>query len=167
MGILKKVFKKSKEKSEKEEDKDIKLDKDSKEEAPKLEIIKEEKDDKKKDKKQVAVEADENKKSSTEKVSGIFFDVLVKPLLTEKITGLNKQNKYVFEVFRNVNKIEIKKAIKELYGVMPIDVNVINVMGKKIGVMRGRRGKRKSWKKAIITLKAGDSISLYGSEEKK
>ena len=69
-------------------------------------------------------------------------------------------NKYFFEVAKNANKIEVAKAIQEIYGVKPVSVNIIRMQGKKVG--QGRtRGKRKDWKKAIITLKKGESIKVY------
>jgi len=99
-------------------------------------------------------------KESTKKSTDNAYRVLLRPLVTEKGTFLGKENKYLFEVARNTNKIEIKKAIQEVYGVLPIDVNMVNMRGKK--VRRGRiTGKRKDWKKAIITLKKEDKIEIY------
>ncbi|OGY41400.1 MAG: 50S ribosomal protein L23 [Candidatus Buchananbacteria bacterium RBG_13_36_9] len=86
--------------------------------------------------------------------------MLIKPLITEKATHLVTQNKYSFAVAKSVNKNEVKKAIEGLYGVEPIDINIINVRGKF--VRYGRTfGKKKNWKKAIITLKPGDKIDIY------
>jgi len=88
------------------------------------------------------------------------YKVLLKPLITEKATDLVSQNKYCFEVASGTNKIEIKKAIKALYNVEPVSVNIIKMRGKR--VTHGRiSGKRKNWKKAIITLKPGDKIEVY------
>jgi len=95
------------------------------------------------------------------------YKVLVKPLMTEKTAEFGKDNSYVFEVDKKTNKIEIKKAVKEIYNVMPTDVNIINLKGKKTGVMRGRGGRRKDWKKAIVKLKQGDFINLYEEKNKK
>ncbi len=88
------------------------------------------------------------------------YRILIKPLVTEKATDLANFNKYCFEVAKNANKIAIKKAIKSLYGVEPIDVNIINMRGKKVSYGRVS-GKRKNWKKAIVTLKEGDKIEIY------
>lgn len=100
------------------------------------------------------------KKDKIKKISGNAHRVLVKPLITEKITDLGVFNKYGFAVAKNANKIEVKKAIKEVYGVEPISVNMINVIGKK--VRSGRvSGKKKDWRKAIITLKKGEKIEVY------
>ncbi len=85
---------------------------------------------------------------------------LVRPVITEKATDLSADNKYAFVVEKSANKIEVAKAIKAVYGVEPKAVNMINMQGKKVA--RGRiRGQRKDWKKAIVTLKKGDTISIY------
>ncbi|MFA6171067.1 MAG: 50S ribosomal protein L23 [Patescibacteria group bacterium] len=91
---------------------------------------------------------------------GQAYRVLVKPLVTEKASILGSGNKYLFSVARHTNKIEVAKAIFEVYGIKPIKVNMINNMGKK--VRYGRiSGERKSWKKAIVTLPEGKSINVY------
>lgn len=99
------------------------------------------------------------KTASSSKFDGAFR-VLVKPLVTEKATELVSQNKYSFVVSREANKIEVTKAVYAVYGVKPVSVNVISMKGK--AVTRGRiKGKRKDWKKAIVTLKKGESIKIY------
>lgn len=92
--------------------------------------------------------------------SARVYKILIKPLITEKATTLVGQNKYAFRVAKNANKIEIKKAIKDLYGFDPIAVNIINERGDKISYGR-ISGKTSNWKKAIITLKSSDKIELY------
>lgn len=88
------------------------------------------------------------------------FRVLVKPLITEKATDLSAHNQYVFVVSDKANKIEVAKAINLVYGVKPVSVNIISMKGKV--VTRGRiKGQRKDWKKAIVTLKKGESIKIY------
>ncbi len=88
------------------------------------------------------------------------FRVLVKPLITEKAAHLASLNKYVFSVNPKMNKIEIKKAIRSVYKVEPLDVNIANYPGK--AVRHGRtHGRTKDWKKAIVTLRAGDKIEIY------
>lgn len=88
------------------------------------------------------------------------YRILVKPLVTEKATQLGALNKYVFEVDPSMNKVEVKKAIRSIYSVEPLDVNISNFSGKNVRFGR-IQGKRKGWKKAIITLKKGDSIEVY------
>lgn len=86
--------------------------------------------------------------------------VLVKPLITEKATNLVEQGKYAFIVSLNTNKIEIAKAVKDIYGVEVTAVNIIRMQGKR--VTRGKvKGKRNDFKKAIVSLKKGQSIELY------
>jgi large subunit ribosomal protein L23 len=90
----------------------------------------------------------------------LSYRLLVKPLITEKATNLSAENKYVFVVSIKANKIEIAKAIEATYGVKPLAINIINRAGKKVA--RGKvRGQRKDWKKAIVTLKKGETIKIY------
>ncbi|MBT4648870.1 50S ribosomal protein L23 [bacterium] len=84
----------------------------------------------------------------------------MRPVISEKATMANQENKYIFEVAIKANKIEIKKAIEEIYGVTPIAVNVMNQRGKFVRFGR-KTGRTKDTKKAIVTLKKGDSITIY------
>ncbi len=88
------------------------------------------------------------------------YRIIIKPLITEKASFLSTTGKYVFAVDPKANKVEIKKAIRSIYNVEPVDVNVSNYDGKMV---RGRHkmGQKKSWKKAIVTLKSGQTIELY------
>ncbi len=93
------------------------------------------------------------------KVSG---DIVYQPLLTEKATDLkDSQGKYVFKVAKNANKLEIKVAVEEIFGVKVRDVKTITVHGKRRRVGRFPEGKRPNWKKAIVTLGEGDKIDLF------
>ena len=92
-------------------------------------------------------------------------DVLVRPVLTEKVNGqMEKSGRYTFEVSKMANKLEIKKAVEEFYGVKVADVNTVVVPGKnksrftKTGYVQGQKS---SYKKAIVTLTEGDSIDLF------
>ncbi len=87
--------------------------------------------------------------------------IIVKsPYLTEKSTGMSeKENKYSFRVDRNATKIEIKKAVEELFKVKVAHVNTSFVRGKKKRV-RHTIGKTPDWKKAIVTLREGDKIEF-------
>ncbi|PKM91573.1 50S ribosomal protein L23 [Candidatus Falkowbacteria bacterium HGW-Falkowbacteria-1] len=92
--------------------------------------------------------------------NGIAYRVLVKPAVTEKATNLGALNQYVFIISDKANKIDVSNAIFEVYGVNPTSVNIIKMKGKKIN--RGKvSGRRKSFKKAIVTLKKGETISVY------
>jgi len=92
--------------------------------------------------------------------SSSAYRVLVKPMITEKAAHLGTENKYVFMVSIDANKIEVAKAITSVYGVKVEKVNLIRQQGK--AVVRGRvKGKRKDFKKAIVTLSKGSTISIY------
>lgn len=81
-------------------------------------------------------------------------NVILKPLVTEKSTKLMEENKYCFVVAKNANKIEIKNAVEEIFGVRVKAVNTMNIKRKpkRLGV---HRGYRPGWKKAIVTLQEG------------
>lgn len=92
--------------------------------------------------------------------AGRAYRVLSKPLITEKAGDLGALGKYFFVVENSANKIEISKAVLEVYWVKPVKVNVVSMPGKK--TRSGKiRGKRKDWKKAIVTLPKGKSINFY------
>ena len=91
--------------------------------------------------------------------TGEAHRVLIRPLITEKGSSLGVYNQYVFEVAPKTNKIEVRKAIRKVYGVDPIKVNVINVRGRAVRYGR-TEGMTKKWKKAIITLGAGQKIEI-------
>jgi len=86
--------------------------------------------------------------------------ILRKPLLTEKVAGLqDAHNQYAFEVDPKANKVEIRRAVEQKYEVTVVDVQTMNVRGKRKRLGRFE-GKRANWKKAIVRLKAGESIEL-------
>lgn len=91
------------------------------------------------------------------KVSSQSYGVLIKPLLSEKITDLAGVGKYSFAVSRQSNKAQVKKAIEEAYGVSVEQVNIINVSGKQRRYGR-TIGRTANWKKAVATLKEGEKI---------
>ncbi|MFZ5634526.1 MAG: 50S ribosomal protein L23 [Bacillota bacterium] len=87
-------------------------------------------------------------------------DIIKKPLITEKSMDLVGENKYTFIVDLNSNKIEIKKAVEELFKVKVEKVHTIRYKGRMTRV-RGRIGRTPDYKKAIVTLKAGDKIEIF------
>jgi large subunit ribosomal protein L23 len=93
------------------------------------------------------------------------MSVIIKPLVTEKMTDVtDKLGKFGFIVDRRANKIQIRKAIEEMYGVTVTDVRTMNYMGKKsvrFTTHGPEKGSKASFKKAIISLAEGDSIDLY------
>ena len=87
--------------------------------------------------------------------------ILIRPLLTEKITGLKEKfNKICFLVSRNSNKIEIKQAAEEILKVKIASVNIINATGKRKRLGRFE-GKRPDRKKAVLTLRKGEKLELF------
>jgi large subunit ribosomal protein L23 len=95
------------------------------------------------------------------------MEILVKPVITEKMTGLGeKLNRYGFIVHKKANKIQIKKAVEDFYGVDVVAVNTMNYSGKeksrftKAGVIAGRTN---AFKKAIVTLAEGETIDFYSN----
>ena len=86
--------------------------------------------------------------------------IVRRAVVTEKGTASKAQNKYVFEVDRRAGKIEIKRAIEALFGVTVVAVHAMNVPGKpkRVGRFQGRTS---DWKKAIATLKEGQTIEFF------
>ncbi len=91
------------------------------------------------------------------------FSTIVRPVVSEKSTVLGNQGKYVFEVAPDANKIEIKHAVEEAFAnkkIQVADVHIVRVTGKQR--RRGRSvGMTRSWKKAIVTLRAGQRLDLF------
>lgn len=110
--------------------------------------------------KKTIVEKEGKTVSKTIVKRGFAYRILVKPLVTEKASRLGVENKYVFAVALDANKIEIAKAINEVYGIKPVAVNIINLTGKNVRYGR-MKGKRKDWKKAIVELPKGKTIKVY------
>jgi len=91
--------------------------------------------------------------------------ILVRPVITEKVNAqMEKSGRYTFVVNKNANKLEVKKAVEEFYGVKVENVNTSRVPAKaktrmtKAGILSGRKS---GYKKAIVTLAEGDSIDLF------
>jgi len=94
-------------------------------------------------------------------------EVLIKPILTEKVNAQQeKLKRYAFKVSRKANKLEIKRAVEDFYGVSVVDVNTLVVPGKnktrftKAGYVKGVKP---AYKKALVTLAEGDTIDLYAN----
>ena len=88
-----------------------------------------------------------------------FLDSIIRPIITEKATILSEQNKTVFKVHNNANKKNIKKNIEKLFKVNVVKINIINSKSKQ-KIKQGRKSIKSGYKKAIITLKKGQSIDL-------
>ena len=95
------------------------------------------------------------------------MSVLIKPIVTEKMTELSeKRNKFGFVVDKRANKIQIKKAIEDMYDVSVTNINTMRYAGKaksrfsRTGVIQG---KTSAYKKAVVTLAEGDQIDFYSN----
>lgn len=95
------------------------------------------------------------------------MNVIIKPIITEKMTAMGeKMGRYGFIVDKRANKLQIKKAVKDLYGVEVEEVNTMNYSGKyksrytKSGILSGRTN---SFKKAIVTVAKGETIDFYSN----
>ena len=82
------------------------------------------------------------------------YDIIIRPIITERSMAATAEKKYVFEVAPTAGKIEIKNAIEEIFGVKVAKVNTINYDGKMKRMGAARPGRRKSWKKAYVQLTA-------------
>ena len=91
-----------------------------------------------------------------------LYEVIRRPIITEKSTVLAERGKYVFEVALDAPKARIKEAVELAFGVGVVQVNVMNVKGK-VKRYGGRPKPQRSWKKAIVTLKPGEKIELFAS----
>jgi large subunit ribosomal protein L23 len=89
-------------------------------------------------------------------------DVLLAPVISEKSYGLLDNNKYTFEVHPLANKTQIKIAVEKVFGVKVLDVNTLNRTGKRKRTRFGY-GTRKSVKRAIVTVREGDRIDVFGA----
>jgi large subunit ribosomal protein L23 len=92
------------------------------------------------------------------------MNVLVKPLVTEKVSALNEKGQYGFVVAKNANKIQIRKEVEQIYGVNVVNVNTMRYQGKaKSRYTKSRiiTGRSPGFKKAIVTVAEGEIIDFY------
>ena len=99
-------------------------------------------------------------KKSDKQLSGNAFKILLQPIVSEKCAIAESRGTYTFCVARDTNKTEVKKAIKQVYGVMPKKIRIINIEGRKARYGQ-HSGRRSDWKKAIVSLPAGQSIDVH------
>ncbi len=100
-----------------------------------------------------------NQKETLKQEEVIYHNILREPYITEKTSMMGQENKYVFKVPKNINKIDIKKAVESIFGVSVVNVAVINTASRKVRLGR-HEGRKPGFKKAIITLKEGDKIDI-------
>ena len=89
-------------------------------------------------------------------------EVIIRPIITEHSYDMMEKNTYTFEVAKDSNKVEIAQAVEAIFNVKVVKVNTLNVKPKPKRV-RYQLGKTRTWKKAMGTLKEGDTIELFAS----
>ncbi len=99
------------------------------------------------------------KKTQKNNIPADLDRVLTNPRITEKATAHTEQNVYVFDVVTDANKFQVKEAVKVLYKVSPVKINIAQVPSKRI-FYRGKKGVKSGGKKAFVYLKEGDKISI-------
>ena len=80
------------------------------------------------------------------------YDIIKRPVITEQSMEMTEMKRYTFEVAKSANKIEIAKAVEEIFGVKVVKVNTLNMQGKEKRTGAYPKGRRPSWKKAMVTL---------------
>lgn len=90
--------------------------------------------------------------------------IIIRPVITERSFDMQEYNRFTFEVVKTASKIEIAKAVEEIFDVKVLKVNTVNVKSKKKR-MRNIEGKTRTWKKAIVTLAEGDTIELFANQD--
>jgi large subunit ribosomal protein L23 len=109
--------------------------------------------------KKATEEIKKEKTGALSKASTFVSKEIIKLHIAEKSTLLNEKGIYVFEIGRKTNKVMVRRAIKEKYGVLPRKVNIVNIPSKKIS-FRGKKGTKRGFKKAMVFLKKGDKIEI-------
>lgn len=113
--------------------------------------------------KKEAVKSEKKVKKTKTETNNPVYGILISPIVTEKTAKDEAQAKYTFLVNDSATKLQIKKAFLTRYGLEPIKINVVNNLGK-IKRFGGRYGKRKDFRKAIVTLAKGQSVNVYDSK---
>lgn len=90
-----------------------------------------------------------------------IYEIIKQPVVTEKTTKISENNQFVFKVQNTSSKLDIKKAVEKIFKVKVKSVNTIKIKGKT-KVFKGTKGKRNDYKKAIITLKSGETLDYSG-----
>ena len=91
------------------------------------------------------------------------YEIIIRPVLTEKTTGLMEDNQYVFRVKRDANKFQIREAVEQLFDVSVASVNTAIIPGKPKRIGR-HFGRKSAYKKAIVTLADGEHLDLFAME---
>ena len=165
MSILDKIRKKPKDKEKESKDKNADESKAEKQETK--QVIKKETESKKVEKKKEDRKDDKKKEKTVSKAKKVVkekipvhhFEIIRKPHISEKAFNLESEGKYVFVVSPSANKVEIKKAIQNLYGVVVKSVNIVKAPSKPKR-FKGVPGIKSGYKKAVITLAKGSKIDV-------
>jgi large subunit ribosomal protein L23 len=88
-------------------------------------------------------------------------DVIIAPVVTEKTNAMRDARKYTFRIDARANKAQVLDAVREAFDVHPVGCNIINVSGKPKRLRYRQVGHRAGWKKAIVTLPAGETIAIF------
>ncbi len=91
-------------------------------------------------------------------------EVIIRPIITENSYDMMEENVYTFEVAKDSNKVEIRQAVEALFNVHVVKVSTLNVKSKPKRV-RVQAGRTRTWKKAMVTLAAGESIELFATQQ--
>ena len=91
------------------------------------------------------------------------YNVIIRPVVSERTFDLMGQNKYTFEVAKDAPKEEIRDAVEKIFNVHVVKVNTVNVKPKNKRV-RFVQGKTRTWKKAIVTIAEGESFEIFGAQ---
>ena len=91
-------------------------------------------------------------------------EIIIRPIITENSYDMMEENVYTFEVAKDSNKVEIRQAVEALFNVHVVKVNTLNVKSKPKRV-RVQAGRTRTWKKAMVTLAAGESIELFATQQ--
>ncbi|MEK7108097.1 MAG: 50S ribosomal protein L23 [Patescibacteria group bacterium] len=129
----------------------------------KLEVVDASKDASKKEAPQKKAKAADEAPKKTKrdvKATSHAYRVLLKPLVTEKAAHHASGGVYTFRVANDVGKVEVREAVKALYGVVPRRVNMVSVHGKRVRFGR-TMGQRGAWQKAYVFLKKGEHLDVY------
>ena len=92
------------------------------------------------------------------------YNVIIRPIVSERSFDLMEQGKYTFEVAKSAGKEEIASAVEKILGVHVIKVNTMSVKGKRKRLRYANPGMTRSWKKAIVTLAPGEQIEIFASD---
>lgn len=101
-------------------------------------------------------------KTSAPKVTELAVRTIIAPMATEKVAKLSEGSVVAFKVAKDANRIAVRQAVRDLYGIMPVSVNIVRVHGKIVR-FGGRESRQSDWKKAYVTLPKGQMIDIFAA----